>query len=72
MVLMVLSALSVGLLCRAMSKPTAQLLDAANRVLCYLSRHSALGLHYEGEPNELTAPAATPTGPLSIQLQDGS
>ena len=40
-------AYSVGLLCRAMSKPTNELFDAAIRVLCYLNRHKHLGLCYE-------------------------
>ena len=40
-------AYSVGLLCRAMSKPTKELFDAALRVLCYLHRHKHIGLRYE-------------------------
>jgi transposase InsO family protein len=40
-------AYAVGLLCRAMSCPTSALLDAAKRVLMYLSRHRLVGLRYE-------------------------
>ena len=40
-------AYAVGLLCRAMSCPTTALLDAAKRVLMYLSRHRSVGLRYE-------------------------
>eukprot|EP00965_Chrysotila_dentata_P060481 2004818-Pleurochrysis_carterae.AAC.1 len=32
-------AYAVGMLCRTMSCPTLKLLDAAHRVLCYLSHH---------------------------------
>ena len=40
-------AYAVGLLCRAMSKPTKDLFDAALRVLGYLNRHKHIGLCYE-------------------------
>ena len=40
-------AYPVGLLCRAMSKPTTDLFDAALRVLGYLNRHKHIGLSYE-------------------------
>lgn len=35
---------SVGMLCRAMGKPTVLLLDAAYRVLFYLHHHKSIGL----------------------------
>merc|ERR1712086_1198093 len=41
-------ALSTGLLCRAMGRPTPELFDAALRVLGYLYRNRHLGLRYEG------------------------
>ena len=47
-------AYSVGLLCRAMSKPTNELFDAAIRVLCYLNRHKHLGLCYEASNAPIT------------------
>ena len=40
-------AYAVGMLCRAMSKPTPELHEAALRVLCYLDRHRDIGLRYE-------------------------
>ena len=40
-------AYSVGLLCRAMAKPSSELFDAALRVLSYLHRHKHIGLCYE-------------------------
>ena len=45
----------MGMLCRAMSKPTPPLLKAAMRVLYYLSRHADIGLHYEADPSAVTA-----------------
>ena len=48
-------AYSVGMLCRAMSKPTKGLHDAALRVLYYLARHADVGLHYEADPSAITA-----------------
>ena len=40
-------AYSVGYLCRAMSRPTPELHDAALRVLAYLNRTKTIGLRYE-------------------------
>ena len=40
-------AYAVGMLCRAMGKPTPDLLLAAERVLSYLHHHSHLGLRFE-------------------------
>ena len=40
-------ALATGLLCRAMSKPTPELQQAAVRVVWYLGRHRDIGLTYE-------------------------
>eukprot|EP00965_Chrysotila_dentata_P168022 5548461-Pleurochrysis_carterae.AAC.1 len=40
------AAYAVGMLCRAMSCPTDELLAAANRVLMYLSHHRSLGLRF--------------------------
>ena len=48
-------AYAVGMLCRAMSKPTPPLLKAALRVLYYLARHADVGLHYEADPSDITA-----------------
>ena len=39
-------AYATSMLCRAMSKPTDELLAAALRVLAYLSRHKHIGLRY--------------------------
>eukprot|EP00965_Chrysotila_dentata_P012420 408618-Pleurochrysis_carterae.AAC.1 len=39
-------AYAVGMLCRAMSCPTIDMLNAAKRVLFYLSHHRAVGLRY--------------------------
>eukprot|EP00965_Chrysotila_dentata_P222800 6193190-Pleurochrysis_carterae.AAC.1 len=39
-------AYAVGMLCRAMSCPTDELLAAAQRVLMYLSHHRAVGLRF--------------------------
>ena len=47
-------AYSVGLLCRAMSKPTPELFDDALRVLCYLYRHRHIGLCYEPSSDPLS------------------
>eukprot|EP00965_Chrysotila_dentata_P135082 4467132-Pleurochrysis_carterae.AAC.1 len=47
-------AFAVGMLCRAMSCPTPELLEAARRVLMYLSHHRAIGLTFE----KSTAPLA--------------
>ena len=40
-------AYSVGMLCRAMARPTEDLFNAALRVLSYLHRHKHIGLCYE-------------------------
>ena len=40
-------AYAVGMLCRAMSRPTPALYKAALRVLYYLYRHRHIGLRYE-------------------------
>ena len=48
-------AYAVGMLCRAMSKPTNALSTAAKRVLFYLVRHADIGLHYEADPSAITA-----------------
>jgi len=37
----------VSMLCRAMSRPTAALMDAALRVLAYLNKHKDVGLRYQ-------------------------
>lgn len=46
-------AFAVGLLCRAMSKPTEQLYADAQRVLIYLHRHRHLGLRFEANHSPL-------------------
>eukprot|EP00965_Chrysotila_dentata_P158156 5225327-Pleurochrysis_carterae.AAC.1 len=40
-------AFAVGMLCRAMSCPTPELLEAARRVLMYLSHHRSIGLTFD-------------------------
>ena len=40
-------AYAVGMLCRAMARPSTELLDAALRVLAYLHQHRRIGLRYE-------------------------
>ena len=47
-------AYAVGLLCRAMSKPTNDLFKAALRVLGYLNRHKHIGLCYEASNGPIT------------------
>jgi hypothetical protein len=44
---------TVGMLCRAMSKPTPELLVAAQRVLHYLYRTKDIGLRYEASVRPL-------------------
>eukprot|EP00965_Chrysotila_dentata_P032122 1071728-Pleurochrysis_carterae.AAC.1 len=39
-------AFAMGMLCRAMSCPTPELLEAAKRVLMYLSLHRSVGLRF--------------------------
>ena len=46
-------AYAVGILCRAMAKPTPELYVAAQRVVCYLHRHRDLGLFYRASPEPL-------------------
>ena len=46
-------AYAVGMLCRAMSRPTPELMSAALRVLGYLDRTKHLGLRYEASDKEL-------------------
>ena len=41
-------------LCRALQKPTPGLMDAANRVIAYLGRHSHVGLTYTSGYSQLT------------------
>ena len=43
----------VGMLCRAMSRPTPALMAAALRVLGYLDRTKDIGLRYEASDVEL-------------------
>ena len=44
---------AVGMLCRAMSRPTPTLMSAALRVLGYLDRTKDIGLRYEASDHEL-------------------
>jgi len=46
-------AFAVGLLCRSMSRPTPELLLAAQRVLGYLYRNRQLGLRYQADAKPL-------------------
>ena len=46
-------AFSVGMLCRAMSRPNAALLEAAERVLTYLIRNKEIGLRYAASSRPL-------------------
>ena len=46
-------AYSVGMLCRAMAKPTPELMAAAQRVLMYLYRTRELGLRYECDKSDV-------------------
>ena len=46
-------AFSVGLLCRAMGRPTPELYEAALRVLFYLHHHRHVGLRYEADKVDL-------------------
>ena len=47
-------AFAVGMLCRAMGKPTPALYDAAIRVLYYLSHHRDVGLRYGASDSDLS------------------
>ena len=40
-------AFSVGMLCRAMARPSPPLMEAALRVLAYLNQHKHIGLRYD-------------------------
>ena len=46
-------AFATGMLCRAMSRPTPELLDAAKRVLGYAYRTRHIGLRYDATPTQL-------------------
>ena len=46
-------AFATGMLCRAMGKPTPELMDAALRVLGYLYRNRHIGLRYEASKKKL-------------------
>ena len=46
-------AFATGMLCRAMSRPTPELLDAAKRVLGYAYRTRHIGLRYDASPAQL-------------------
>ena len=47
-------AFAVGMLCRAMGKPSTELMDAGLRVLAYLHHHKGIGLRYEDDQRELS------------------
>ena len=47
-------AYAVGMLCRAMGKPSACLFDAGIRVLSYLHHHKSVGLRYENDQMRLS------------------
>ena len=47
-------AFAVGMLCRAMGKPSTDLFEAGLRVLAYLSHHKAIGLRYEDDQRDLS------------------
>ena len=47
-------AYSVGMLCRAMGKPTPLMLTLAVRVLCYLYRTRHLGLRFEPDQSDVS------------------
>ena len=47
-------AYAVGMLCRAMGKPSKELFEAAERVLGYLYRHKEVGLRYECDQRPLS------------------
>ena len=46
-------AYAVGILCRAMARPSPELYSAAQRVIYYLHRHRDLGLFYRSSPEPL-------------------
>ena len=47
-------AYAVGMLCRAMGKPSNDLFDAGLRVLAYLHHHKRIGLRYEDDQKSLS------------------
>ena len=47
-------AYAVSMLCRAMARPTPDLLDLGLRIVCYLYRHRHIGLFYESGPSTLS------------------
>ena len=62
-------AFATGMLCRAMSRPTPELLDAAKRVLGYAYRTRHIGLRYDATPTQLEG-SATLTGESSTPHRD--
>ena len=48
-------AYAVPLLCRAMSRPTPELIEETDYVLAYLALNPSLGLTYSPSPDELLA-----------------
>ena len=60
-------AYAVGMLCRAMGKPTLELYDDALRVLRYLRRTKAIGLRYKASQRPLHKTAA-PRAPQQRRL----
>lgn len=61
---------AVGMLCRAMNKPTPQLVEAAYQVLFYLHHHKHVGLHYSACDLDLSgmSDADWASGPLTTRL----
>ena len=51
------AAFAVGMLCRAMGRPTPELYDAALRVLFCLHHHRHVGLRYDEDTTELAGQA---------------
>ena len=47
-------AFAVGMLCRAMGKPSEDLFQAGLRVLSYLHHHKGIGLRYEDDQREMS------------------
>jgi hypothetical protein len=46
-------AYAVHSLCKALNKPTPELMVEADRILCYLARHRSVGLTYDAQPTPL-------------------
>ena len=61
-------AYPVGLLCRCMACPTADLAQAAQHVLRYLERHDNLGLTYASSPAGLSGSSAADWAPEQSTL----